>query len=383
MSKKIAIVAGEASGDLIASGLLTQLKKKYPDIHFIGVGGPLMLAAGLRSLFPFERLSLHGFGFDVLKQVPALLFARARLANTIIKEKPNVFIGVDAPDFNLGLERSIKRAGIPTVHYVSPSIWAWRRGRLSKIKHCVSRMLTLFPFEAAYYHEQQIKVDYVGHPLADQYPLIPRTRAAREKLGLDQSDLVIALLPGSRMSEVKMLSDIILNTAAIVAKQYPKAVFLVPLINRQTKDLFERKMYHLYDQQDDFPNMRVMFGHANLAMEASDLVLVASGTATLEAALLKKPMVITYKVSWLSWQILKRLSYLPFVGLPNILANQMIVPELLQANAQPEKIAETLIQLLSDKKRRKQITDKFTEIHHSLRQNTQAKIVAIIEQYLK
>ncbi len=383
MTKKVAIVAGEASGDLIASHLLIQLKKKHPDIQFIGVGGPLMLSAGLRSLFPFDRLSLHGFGWDVIKQVPSLLRARRKLAKQIIHEQPNVFIGVDAPDFNLGLERMIKKAGIPTVHYVSPSIWAWRKGRISKIKKCVSRMLTLFPFESALYQNKNIDVDYVGHPLADQYSLMPHTNIAREKLGLDETSSVIAILPGSRNSEVNMLADIMLQTAAIIAEESPETIFLVPLINRQTKALFEQKMYGFFDTHRHLPTMRVMFGHSKLAMEASNVVLVASGTATLEAALLKKPMVITYKVSWLSWQILSRLRYLSFVGLPNILANESVVPELLQSEAKPDLIANALIDLLHNNKRRKYIVEKFTDIHKMLRQNTEAKIAAIIDQYLK
>lgn len=383
MAKTVAIVAGEASGDLIASGLLIQLKKKHPEIQFIGVGGPLMAAAGLKSLFPFEKLSLHGYGWDVLKQIPSLLVARSRLAQQIINAKPNVFIGVDAPDFNLSLERRVKNAGIPTVHYVSPSIWAWRKGRLAKIKCCVSKMLTLFPFEAAYYHQKNIDVDYVGHPLADLYPMVPQTETAREKLGIDSNVRVIAMLPGSRISEINMLSDIMLQTAAIVAKDHPDTVFLVPLVSQQTKALFESKMYQFFETIEHLPKIKVMFGHARIAMEASNVVLVASGTATLEAALLKKPMVITYKVSWLSWQILKRLSYLPFVGLPNILTNQMVVPELIQNDAKPVLIAKNLNDLIVDKNRINQIVEKFTEIHQALRQNTEAKITAIIEQYLK
>lgn len=383
MSTVVAIIAGEASGDLIGSRLMQQLRKKYPEIRFIGVGGPLMQSAGLQVLFPYQRLALHGFGWDVLKQVPSLIWQRRKLAKQILSQQPALFIGVDAPDFNLSLEAYLKKHGVPTVHYVSPSIWAWRRGRIGKIVRSVTHLLTLFPFEADYYRGYNIKVDYVGHPLADAYSLIPHANQARNTLALAPSNQVIAILPGSRISEVNQLADSMLETIFLVAQDCPKAVFLVPLVNRETKQLFESKMYQSFEKKQQWPDIRVMFGHAKLAMEASDVVLVASGTATLEAALLKKPMLITYKVSWLSWQILRHLRYLPYVGLPNILLGDFVVPELLQSEAKPAKLAAQLIDLLHNKEKRKQISDAFSALHKSLRQNTDAKVLAVIEQYLK
>lgn len=383
MSKVVAIVAGEASGDLIGSRLMRQLRKKYSDIKFVGVGGPLMETAGLQVLFPYQRLALHGFGWDVLKQVPSLIWQRRKLAEQMLALQPDLFIGVDAPDFNLSLEAYLKQHGIPTVHYVSPSIWAWRKGRINKIVRSVSHLLTLFPFEADYYKGRNIKVDYVGHPLADVYSLITHTNQAREILGISAASQVIAVLPGSRMGEVEQLAEIMLQTMCNVAKDCPDALFLVPLVNRETKQLFETKMYQIFDKLQQWPNIRVMFGHAKLAMQASDVVLVASGTATLEAALLKKPMLITYKVSWLSWQILRHLRYLPYVGLPNILLGDFVVPELLQSDAKPDKLAAELIDLLHNKQKRKHISESFSALHKSLRQNTDAKVLAVIEQYLK
>lgn len=383
MPTKIAIVAGEASGDLIASKLMRHLKREFPEVEFIGVGGPLMCAAGLQVMFPYQRLSLHGFGWDVWKQVPGLLWQRRKLARAMVAQKPKLFIGVDAPDFNLALEAYIKCQGIPTIHYVSPSIWAWRKGRIAKIVRSVGHLLTLFPFEAAYYQDRPIKVDYVGHPLADSFPMHIDTAQAKTALGLDPEQTVIAMLPGSRISEVTQLADIMLATALKMSLKQSNLIFLVPLVNAETKQLFEQTMYQHYAEQVQWPHIQIMFGHADLAMQAADVVLVASGTATLEAALLKKPMVITYKVSRLSWFILKRLSYGPYVGLPNILCGKSIVPELLQNDAQPEKLAQALTQLLDDEDRRQDIASTFTQLHQTLRQGTDLKVSAIVAQYLQ
>jgi lipid-A-disaccharide synthase len=375
---KVGIVAGEASGDLIGSHLIRALKKHRPDIEFIGIAGPKMQGEGARSLFPIERLSVRGY-VEVLRYLPGLLKIRSELAQFFIKTKPALFIGIDAPDFNFGLERKLKRNGIPTIHYVSPSIWAWRKGRMGKIKRAVSHMLALFPFEPAIYEQAHVPVTYVGHPLADILPMEPDKQGARESLKIKDDKLVIAMLPGSRQSEVKQLADLYVKTAQLIAQEHPDVQFLVPLITRETRAIFEQAMYA--NQAYETP-IQILFGHAHMAMEAADAVIVASGTATLEAALLKRPMVITYRMPRLSWWILKRMNYLPYVGLPNILAGRFVVPELLQHDAIPEKLAETTLRMVSDKTLMQEISAEFTRIHETLRQNTEEKAAEAILAYL-
>jgi lipid-A-disaccharide synthase len=375
---KVGIVAGEASGDLIGSHLIRALKKHRPDIEFIGIAGPKMQGEGARSLFPIERLSVRGY-VEVLRHLPGLLKIRSELAQFFIKTKPDLFIGIDAPDFNFGLERKLKRKGIPTIHYVSPSIWAWRKGRMGKIKRAVSHMLALFPFEPAIYEKANVPVTYVGHPLADILPMEPDKQGARESLKIKDDKLVIAMLPGSRQSEVKQLADLYVKTAQLIAQEHPDVQFLVPLITRETRAIFEQAMYA--NQAYETP-IQILFGHAHMAMEAADAVIVASGTATLEAALLKRPMVITYRMPRLSWWILKRMNYLPYVGLPNILAGRFVVPELLQNDAIPEKLAETTLRMVSDKTLMQEIRAEFTRIHETLRQNTEEKAAEAILAYL-
>lgn len=388
----IGIVAGEASGDLLGSHLIRALKKHRPDLEFIGIAGPKMIDEGAKTLFPMESLSVRGY-VEVLRHLPGLFKIRKQLLQYFLKDPPDIFIGIDSPDFNFGLERSLKRKGIPTVHYVSPSIWAWRKGRMGKIKRAVSHMLALFPFELALYEEAGVPVTYVGHPLADMLPLKPDLKAARENLKLKSSDLVITMLPGSRQSEVQQLADLFVKTAKLILREQPDAQFLVPLITRETRMIFEQAIYsnqehsnQEYGTQADIEvkplPIQILFGHAHLAMEAADAVIVASGTATLEAALLKRPMVITYRMPTLSWQILKRMNYLPYVGLPNILARRFIVPELLQNNATPEKLAEATLKMLSDKALMREIRAEFTLMHKSLRQNSQEKAARAILAYL-
>lgn len=365
----IGIVAGEASGDLLGSHLIQALKKKRPDIEFIGIAGPKMQAQGAVSLFPMERLAVRGY-FEVLKHLIGLLRIRRQLLAHFTKNRPDLFIGIDAPDFNLGLERDLKRLGIKTVHYVSPSIWAWRKGRMGKIKRAVSHMLALFPFEVPLYEKAGVPITYVGHPLADTLPLEPDQEAAQQELKLPRDRLVIALLPGSRQSELDYMADLFVRTAQQIHQQAPNAYFLVPVISKETRWKFHAAISRL--EADALP-ISILFGHAHLAMEAADAVIVASGTATLEAALLKRPMVVTYRMSPLSWQILRHMNYLPFVGLPNILAGKSLVPELLQNDATPEKLAETVLKLVSDKTVVAEIQREFEAIHHTLRQNTEEK----------
>lgn len=370
----IGIVAGESSGDLLGSHLIRALKKHRPDLQFVGIAGPKMQAEGARTLFPMERLSIRGY-LEVLRHLPGLLRLRRQLARDLIEARPELFIGIDAPDFNFGLERKLKRRGIPTVHYVSPSIWAWRRGKMSKIKRAVSHMLALFPFEPDLYKEAGVPVSYVGHPLADILPIEPDQLQARQNLKLKAGQVVIAMLPGSRQSEVRQLAALYVQTARKMLEHQPGIQFVVPLITRETRRIFEQA---IYDEKAEELPINILFGHAHMAMEAADAVIVASGTATLEAALLKRPMVITYRMPWLSWQILKRMLYLPYVGLPNVLAGRFVVPELLQHNATPEKLSEATLKMVNDKTQMEEIKAEFTRIHHLLRQNTEEKAASAI-----
>jgi len=375
---KIAIVAGEASGDLLGAHLISALKVQRTDLEFFGIAGPKMIREGVNSLFPLEKLSVRGY-IEVLTHLYGLLKLRRNLLNQILKEKPAVFIGIDAPDFNFWLERKLKKHGIPTIHYVSPSIWAWRGGRIHKIKRAGTHMLALFPFEPGFYKKVNMPVTFVGHPLADEIPLKPNMKAARESLKLKQSSLVVAMLPGSRQSEVQQHADLFVKTAQLISEQNTNAVFLVPLITRETRNIFEAVLYKM---QNNAPHMQILFGHAHDAMEAADIVIVASGTATLEAALLKRPMVITYRMPKLSWWILKRMNYLPYVGLPNVLAGKFLVPELLQNEATPEKLADAVIQLLNNPANIKEIKQEFTHIHQSLKQNSAEQAAKIVLSYL-
>lgn len=375
----IAIVAGEASGDLLGSHLIKALKKRRPDLNFIGIAGPKMLAEGAKTLYPMERLSVRGY-VEVLKHLPGLLKMRSELKEQLLQNSPDLFIGIDAPDFNFSLEKSLKRHGIPTIHYVSPSIWAWRGGRIRKIKRAVSHMLTLFPFESDVYEKAGVPVSYVGHPLADMLPVTPDTAGAREQLKLNDQQLVIAMLPGSRQSEVRQLATLYVKAARQMLADAPQSKFLVPLVTRETRAIFEQAIFE--EQAHDLP-IQILFGHAHLAMEAADAVIVASGTATLEAALLKRPMVITYRMPFLSWQLLKRMNYLPYVGLPNILAGRFVVPELLQHDATPAKLAETILRMVNDKAVIDDIRAEFTRIHEVLKQNTEEKAADAVLAYLK
>lgn len=384
---KIAIVAGEASGDMLGYHLMQALIAERSDLTFIGIAGPKMIGLGAKSLYPMERLSVRGY-VEVLKHLFGLIKLRKNLLVQLIEEKPDVFIGIDAPDFNFWLEKKLKSKGIPTIHYVSPSIWAWRKGRIRKIKRAVTHMLALFPFEQAVYENSKIPVDYIGHPLADVLPLEPQVAQTRALLKINTGTIVIAMLPGSRQSEVSQHASLFVETALLIQKEYEETQtnivqFLVPLITRETRNIFQKAIDAMIATHPEINlNMQIMFGHAHDAMEAADIVIVASGTATLEAALLKKPMVITYRMPFLSWQILKRMKYLPYVGLPNILAGKFLVPELLQKDATPQKLAETTLKLLGDKNHQKELKQAFTEIHLSLKQNSAQKAAKAILSYL-
>ncbi len=362
----IGIVAGEASGDLLASHLMAAIRLARPDVEFVGIGGPRMQSAGMQVLYPLEKLAVFGY-VEVLRHYREITGIRAKLRAHFLSNPPALFIGVDAPDFNLDLEAALKRHGIPTVHYVSPSIWAWRGERIKKIKRAVSHMLALFPHEPKLYEAAGVPVTYVGHPLADMLPDAPNRDAMRETMRIPLHATVFAFLPGSRQSEVRMLAALYIETARLILKQYPEARFLVPLVSRETRAIFEQVIYDCNAEELPF---YLLFGHAQDAMIAADVVLVASGTATLECALLKRPMVITYRLNPWTWRMMKRKSYLPYFGLPNILLGRFVVPELIQRDATAENLAQALLNLLQDKDAIAELERVFTELHHTLRQNT-------------
>jgi len=365
----IGMVAGEASGDLLGAHLIAALRTHLPDANFIGIGGPKMQSQGLSSLFPMERLAVRGYA-EVLRHYPGLLLMRRRLSQALLKARPQLFIGVDAPDFNLGLEASLKRAGIPVVHYVSPSIWAWRGGRIATIARSVDHVLTLFPFEAEIYRKAGITATYVGHPLADLIPEQDQTASTRAQLRIAPERKVIALLPGSRQSELRYMADTFIATAKLLAQKIEQALFLVPLVSRETREIFEAALYRA--DAGELP-ITILFGHARDALAAADVALVASGTATLEAALLKKPMVITYKMAGTSWMLMRRMGYQPYIGLPNILAGEFVVPELLQQDASPENLAQALLNSLNDSVVRARLPQRFSAIHRELKRDTTAQ----------
>lgn len=377
--KTIAIVAGEASGDLLGSLLMRAIREAYPAVRFIGIGGPKMQAEGMDILFPLEKLAVRGY-VEVLRHYREIVGIRRQLRERFIAEPPDLFIGVDAPDFNLDLELALKAHGIPTVHYVSPSIWAWRGERIHKIRQAVSHMLCLFPFEAPLYEKAGIPATYVGHPLADFLPEQPRRAEMREQMRiLPKTARVFALLPGSRQSEVRQLAETYIETAKLILEKCPEAQFLVPLASRETRNIFE---HAIWKQDAHALPLTMLFGHAHDAMVAADGVLVASGTATLEAALLKRPMVITYKMPALSWWLHKRKMYQRWVGLPNILCGRFVVPEILQDDATPQNLAQALLNLVNDKAAVAELEQTFTGLHHTLRQDTAQKAAAAILPYI-
>ena len=374
---RIAVVAGEASGDLLASHLIAALKTHLPDAVFYGIGGPKMQAQGFDTWWPMEKLSVMGY-WDALKHYREIAGIRRQLKKRLLELRPDIFIGVDAPDFNLGLEADLKAAGVRTIHYVSPSIWAWRGGRIKKIARAVNRVLALFPMEPPLYEKERIPVTYVGHPLADIIPLETSKVAVREKLSLPRDYPVFAMLPGSRRGELEMMADTFVQTARIIRERFlPQAIFVVPLATRETRLQFEAAIYR--QQAGDVP-FRLLFGHAQDALGAADVSLVASGTATLEAALIKRPMVITYKIAKFSYWLMKRMAYLPYVGLPNVLAGRFVVPEIIQDEATPDNLAEALVKLYGDKENAAAVEEAFTDIHLQLRQNTADKAArAVVE----
>ena len=375
----IAIVAGEASGDVLAAALVRALHALDPTIRFAGVAGPRMQAAGVECLCPIEKLAVRGY-VEALRHLREILGIRRGLRRRWLGLKPDLFIGVDAPDFNLALEADLRRHGIETVHFVSPSIWAWRPERMQKMRKAVSHMLALFPFEAPLYRAAGVPVTYVGHPLADLLPEHPDRMAMREQLRLPRDANVVALLPGSRESEVRQHAALYIRTARAMAARRSDLVFLVPLVNRLTRNVFESELARAHSGGLE---LQVLFGHAQEALTAANVALVASGTATLEAALLGCPMVITYRVPALTYRIMWPQRRLPYIGLPNVLAGEFIVPELLQDDATEENLAQALLNLLGDPWVLQRLEERFASLRGSLRRRAAESAAAVVMTMLR
>lgn len=368
---KVALVAGEASGDILGSGLMQALREQHPDIEFIGVGGPLMEAAGLQSFFPMERLAVMGL-VEVLGRLRELLRRRKELAAWLLEQKPDVFIGIDAPDFNLDLELKLHQQGIKTVHYVSPSVWAWRQKRVLKIREACDLMLCLLPFEARFYEEHQVPVHFVGHPLADSIALENDPLAARQQLGLPADARVVALMPGSRGGEVRRLGELFLHSACLLQQRHPELQFVLPAANAARKEQLEQMLAA-------FPKLPVTLldGQSQLALQACDAVLIASGTATLEAMLFKRPMVVAYRLAGLTYRILKLMVKSRHFALPNLLAGETLVPEFIQHAATAENLAAAIEQQLADGSRQ---TARFLELHQLMRRDASRQAAGAVLQ---
>jgi len=375
MPLRIGIVAGEASGDTIAAGLIAALRERIPDIVFEGVAGPRMQAVGCHTLFPMERLSVMGLT-EVLAHLPGLIAMRRALRRHFRARPPDLFIGVDAPDFNLGLERTLKRAGIRTLHYVSPSVWAWRRYRVHKIAASVDCMLTLFPFEARFYHERQVPARFVGHPLADQIADDVDRDTAREWLGIAPAGPLVALLPGSRVSEVRRLAKPFLEAAAWCHARREDLEFIVPLASDGCRAAFEAVL----EAVGDTLPVTLLAGRGLEAMAAADAVMLASGTATLECMLLKRPMVVAYRLSALTYRLARRLVRTPFYSLPNLLAGRPLVTELIQHEASAENLGREVLDLLGNPARVQGQTRAFAGLHAELRRDASGSAAAAVLQ---
>lgn len=388
---RIGIVAGELSGDILGAGLMQALQQRFPDAEFVGVGGPRMLALGFASLFDMERLAVMGF-VEPLKRLPELLGMRKALREYFLQQRPDVFIGIDSPDFNLNLELALRRAGIKTVHYVSPSVWAWRQRRIIKIKKAVDLMLTLLPFEADFYRQHQVPVCFVGHPLADQFSSDPqqqnaRKLEARQALGYSDRDSVVALLPGSRGGEVKLLAEPFLLTVERCLARNSRLKFILPAANaarmQQLRPLIEQYQSRLSALADSkqMP-LQLLEGNSHQAMAAADVVLMASGTTSLEALLLNKPMVVAYKLAPLSYAIMSRLLKAPYISLPNLLGKEPLAPELIQHAATPEAMADAVMKRLNDTHLVQQLQQAFLQIHRDLQKNASDTAAAAIAELM-
>lgn len=375
MSKryKVALVAGEASGDILGAGLMKALQEQHLDIEFVGVGGPLMQECGLVSFFPMERLAVMGL-VEVLGRLPELLKRRKQLLEFLLQQQPDVFIGIDAPDFNLDLELKLRRQGIKTVHYVSPSVWAWRQKRVFKIKQACDLMLCLLPFEAQFYREHQVPVHFVGHPLADSIAFEYDHGIARAQLGLSCEVPLVALMPGSRGGEVARLGELFLQSARLLHQQQPELHFVLPAANAMRRQQLET----LLESFTDVP-VTLLDGQSQLALQACDVVLIASGTATLEAMLFKRPMVVAYRLAGLTYRILKLMVKSRYFALPNLLAGEALVPEFIQHAATAENLSAAVRQQLQDGSRQ---TKEFLQLHQLMRRDASQEAARAVLQLL-
>ncbi|MCD0421549.1 lipid-A-disaccharide synthase [Rubrivivax sp. JA1024] len=374
---RLAMVAGEASGDLLAGLLLGGLRERWPALAAAGIGGPKMAAQGFEAWWPSDKLAVHGYA-DALRHYREIKGIRDRLGDRLLAEPPAVFVGVDAPDFNLGLEKRLKTAGIPSVHFVCPSIWAWRGGRAKKMAASCDHVLCLFPFEPELLQRHGVAATYVGHPLADAIPVEPPRATARAALGLGEAEPVVAVLPGSRRGEIEHIAPAFLQAAARMHRQRPELRFLLPLAPGLRAMVEPLVAAHAGDAP-----IQLLDGRSHEVLAACDVTLIASGTATLEAALFKRPMVIGYRMAWLSWQLMRRMGYLPWVGLPNILARDFVVPELLQDRCEPEALARETLAWLDDAPRARDLQARFVELHHLLKRDTARRATDALAQVLE
>lgn len=376
------MVAGETSGDLLAGLLLDGLRERWPATNAAGIGGPQMARRGFEAWWPHDKLSVHGYGWDVLRRYREIVGIRKQLKDRLLQQRPDVFIGVDAPDFNLDLEAALKAQGIKTVHFVSPSIWAWRPERVEKIRRSADHVLCIFPFEPALLAQHGIAATYVGHPLANVIPMQPDRLAARAALGLAAEDRVVAILPGSRKSEIEHLALRFFQAAALVQKAQPAIKFIVPAV-----PALKAAIEQAASASGLSKHLQVIEGQSYAVLAACDVTLIASGTATLEAALFKRPMVIAYRVGGLSWQIMRRKQLQPWIGLPNILCRDFVVPELLQDAATPRALADAVLAWLdtTDASVTKiaALQQKFAELHVQLQRDTPRIAAHAIQQVLQ
>ncbi|MBW8190882.1 lipid-A-disaccharide synthase [Neiella marina] len=372
---RVALLAGEASGDVLGASLLEALQQRYPHVEFAGIGGPKMLKAGFHSWFDMETLSVMGL-FEVLGRLPELLKLRKEVVAKIIDWQPDVFVGIDAPDFNLGVEQRLKDAGITTVHYVSPSVWAWRQKRIFKIDRATDLVLALLPFEKQFYDQHRVACEFVGHPLADEIPLTLAQSDARQRIGLANANQVMAILPGSRGGEVAQLGETFLQTAARLYEERPQLQFVIPAANDKRRQQIET----LLEQFPQLP-VTVIDGNARDAMAAADVVLLASGTVALEAMLVKRPMVVAYKVHWLTYQIARRMVKVKYASLPNLLADKPLVPEFLQYDMTVDNLAAELGRQLDAPDNRLQ--HQFEQLHKLIRQDASVRAADAIDVLIK
>lgn len=363
--QRVYLVAGELSGDILGAGLMRELRARYPDVEFRGMGGPRMEAQGLQSRFPLETLSVMGL-VEVLKHLPELIRVRRTLREDALAWQPDIMIGIDAPDFNTGLEKQLREAGVTTAHYVSPSVWAWRQGRVKKIAKAVDGMLTLLPFEADFYRQHRVPVAFVGHPLADELPLVNDRQAAREALGLKLDGPVLALLPGSRGNEVRFMGATFLAAVTLLCQRHPGLQVVIPAATA----LRHRELAELLSGYPALhPSVTLLDGQAREAMVASDAVLLTSGTAALEAMLCHRAMVVAYKMAPATHWLAQRLVKTAWISLPNLIAQESVVPELIQHAASPEAIALQVGELLEDASTRQALEERFAAMHAALQRN--------------